>query len=480
MGTTQATSLVRELAHVEIEETVADAPSRFAAYSAVDDEINRAVCELVDAEILGGREYGLQVVAYLHGKCIVDVCAGCAAPGEAVTPQTRFMAYSVSKGVSATIISRALDANSDAQYLDPVCRHWPEFAAHGKESVTIAEALSHRAGLRASSLCPLRGLWRALCGDYRALMPSGIQWIASCKPTWSGTEYARYHPVSWSWVAGGIYEHIAQRREPGAMAPHIGEGAAALAKVLKVAESEIQLGEWRRGNAPIAPLVRPRTLAVSGADNSPRQPQQQHAPGWWESALNGIKSWLWFWLGCMECFLFVRIGNSQIFRAVCLPSSNGTYTARAIGAMYGALANDGKLADGPLVLSARCVLPGSHSRHCGTHSRARSRLARVQCDCSASSVGGGCDTRRAWEPREGAAHVRLCAVARWYSRGTALLPSTSRGQSWWRHRASSGHPRSRRHGRVQRVCRPELRARNRRPQECILAQGARGHPGLPA
>ena len=133
-------------------------------------------------------------------------------------------------------------------------------AAHGKESVTIAEALSHRAGLRASSLCPLRGLWRALCGDYRALMPSGIQWIASCKPTWSGTEYARYHPVSWSWVAGGIYEHVAQRREPGAMAPHIGEGAAALAKVLKVAESEIQLGEWRRGDAPIAPLVRPRPL----------------------------------------------------------------------------------------------------------------------------------------------------------------------------------------------------------------------------
>jgi hypothetical protein len=46
-------------------------------------------------------------------------------------------------------------------------------------------------------------------------------------------------------------------------------------------------------------------------------------------------------LGWIESFLFRTIGNSDVWRNVCLPSSNGFFTANALGRMYGALANSG-------------------------------------------------------------------------------------------------------------------------------------------
>ena len=52
------------------------------------------VAIIADAEIASGREAGLQIVAYYHGRKIVEVCAGCACPGYPVTPNTRFMSYS--------------------------------------------------------------------------------------------------------------------------------------------------------------------------------------------------------------------------------------------------------------------------------------------------------------------------------------------------------------------------------------------------
>ena len=161
-----------------------------------------------------GREYGLQIVAYMHGKLIVDVCAGRTAADAPVTPSTRFMAYSVTKGVCATIIARAIEASKGrVEYTDSISTHWPAFAASGKEHITIADALSHRAGLRACSLCPTLLFWLVLCGRFRECMAKGIEWIAACTPSWRHhPAYARYHPTSWSWIAGGLYAHVSEQQ----------------------------------------------------------------------------------------------------------------------------------------------------------------------------------------------------------------------------------------------------------------------------
>ena len=230
------------------------------------DELGANIRKIAKDEIASGRERGLQIVAYLHGRRIVDVCAGTAA-GSPVTPSTRFMAYSVTKGVAATVIARTIDA-SRADYANAVSEHWPSFAAEGKEQVTIADALSHRAGLRARSVFPVRFfriiLWERRFHDAMAV---GIDWIAACRPSWTPTTYARYHPTSWSWVAGGVYAHVSHQtdRRSGKMPlPHIREGVALLAQSLRVDVAEVQFGEAHAGSEA-APLVVPHAALLAEA-----------------------------------------------------------------------------------------------------------------------------------------------------------------------------------------------------------------------
>jgi len=300
-----------------------------------------------------------------------------------VTPSTRFMVYSVTKGLSAAVLAREIDESAGrVRYSDAVGKHWPEFAAHGKERVTIADALSHRAGLRACSLCPVWVLWLLLRGRFVECMTSGIDWIAKCTPSWrlaSGTGaapieggYARYHPTSWSWIAGGIYQHVARKatgRPRGVSPPpHIRDGAADLARQLGFDADELAIG--LDGSAPPpAPL---RRLGVAIAI--------QVVEAWWRR-LAVVSLWPSGWsprpllllllplvlplclalallhaaFAYAECAFGVAVGNSAWFGRICLPSSNGMVTARALGAVYGALANGGQLADGTRILSAEVV-----------------------------------------------------------------------------------------------------------------------------
>ncbi|MFE3988917.1 serine hydrolase domain-containing protein [Nocardia tengchongensis] len=102
------------------------------------------------ARVLAGRRgNGGALAVYEHGQPVVDVHAGSAdAHGTAWTADTGAMVYSASKGVSATVLARLADRGL-LDYNAPVAEYWPEFAAHGKGSITVTELLSHRAGLSA-------------------------------------------------------------------------------------------------------------------------------------------------------------------------------------------------------------------------------------------------------------------------------------------------------------------------------------------
>lgn len=67
---------------------------------------------------------------------------------ELATPETPFCIFSAAKAVTATLIHR-LDEEGLLHIADPVAEYLPEFARHGKEGITIAHVLSHRAGIPA-------------------------------------------------------------------------------------------------------------------------------------------------------------------------------------------------------------------------------------------------------------------------------------------------------------------------------------------
>src|SRR5439155_22533665 len=93
---------------------------------------------------------GVQVCAYKDGQVVVDTVAGQMGPDDTrpIQPDSLVLAFSVTKGVGAL----ALHILADRGLIDvdaPVTKYWPAFAPHGKERVTVAQALSHQAGLHA-------------------------------------------------------------------------------------------------------------------------------------------------------------------------------------------------------------------------------------------------------------------------------------------------------------------------------------------
>ena len=93
-------------------------------------------------------ERGLQVAAYYRGELVVDAWAGVAdsATGRPVDGDTLFTVFSCGKGITATVV-HLLAERGKLDYDDPVARHWPAFAVHGKANVTIRQVMSHTAGV---------------------------------------------------------------------------------------------------------------------------------------------------------------------------------------------------------------------------------------------------------------------------------------------------------------------------------------------
>lgn len=91
-----------------------------------------------------------------HGAVVLDRAIGHArgnGPGDSadaekvlVTPETPLCIFSASKGVTAALI-HLLDERGVLHVGDPVAEYLPGFARNGKEGITLAHVLSHRAGV---------------------------------------------------------------------------------------------------------------------------------------------------------------------------------------------------------------------------------------------------------------------------------------------------------------------------------------------
>lgn len=93
-------------------------------------------------------EVGLQVAVYQGDDLVVDVWAGIADPGSGapVRADTLFPTFSVIKAVTAVAL-HIQAARGLVDYDAPIARYWPEFAANGKDGMTVRHVLHHRSGL---------------------------------------------------------------------------------------------------------------------------------------------------------------------------------------------------------------------------------------------------------------------------------------------------------------------------------------------
>lgn len=93
-------------------------------------------------------EIGAAVAAYWRGEKVVDLWGGRRTP-ESDAPweeNTMVVVMSTTKGLSAMTLAVA-NARGWIDYDAPVAHYWPEFAQHGKSTITVRQLLGHEAGL---------------------------------------------------------------------------------------------------------------------------------------------------------------------------------------------------------------------------------------------------------------------------------------------------------------------------------------------
>lgn len=140
---------------------------------------------------------GAAVCVYHRGEKVADVWVGSRdAQGAPWREDTMAMSFSTTKGVMSTAVHLLADRGL-IDYDAPVADYWPEFAAAGKESVTVRHVLSHQAGLYR-----IRGLVDSpeQMGDWEHM----IHALENCTPAHKPGESSGYHAITYGWLTGEL------------------------------------------------------------------------------------------------------------------------------------------------------------------------------------------------------------------------------------------------------------------------------------
>ncbi|MFB6677380.1 serine hydrolase domain-containing protein [Streptomyces sp. NPDC056390] len=205
------------------------------------DERFGAVADVFARNFTEFPELGAAVTVFAEGRKVVDLWGGVAdeRTGRAWEQDTAVPVFSVAKGVvgvGAHLLAQEGRLDLDA----PVSRYWPEFAQHGKETVTTRMVLGHRAGVPA--------LDAVLSFDEIAGWTPVIHAIEEQKPLWEpGTAY-EYHGHVLGFLVGEVIRRVTGltpgayfRRavgDPLGLRAWIGLPADESARVARLAEAE--------------------------------------------------------------------------------------------------------------------------------------------------------------------------------------------------------------------------------------------------
>jgi len=139
----------------------------------------------------------MQVAVYQNGELVVDAVAGVADPstGRPVTPGTPFYNFSIVKGATSTV-AHILAERGLYGYDTRVVELWPEFGAHGKDTVTIRHVLNHSAGVPG---IPLDTTPEDLC-DWDKMCAA----IADAELWWEPGTTSGYHAYTFGYIIGEI------------------------------------------------------------------------------------------------------------------------------------------------------------------------------------------------------------------------------------------------------------------------------------
>jgi CubicO group peptidase (beta-lactamase class C family) len=159
--------------------------------------------DLITQLIDDGSEWGVQLVAYLDGECVVDLAMGVMddKTQKPVTKDTLFPVFSISKGFTATLMHR-LVARSELTYDTPICEVWPEFMQGGEEkkNILIKHVMGHVSGMHNM---PMGIGMKEFC-DWDAMCDA----IAKDKPVYAPEAGKDYHAITYGFLLGEVMRRV--------------------------------------------------------------------------------------------------------------------------------------------------------------------------------------------------------------------------------------------------------------------------------
>ena len=147
------------------------------------------------------EEHGAGVAVYHRGQCVVDLMGGWRDKDHTVPYGTDALqvVFSTTKGITSIAVAICVERGL-LDYNEKVATYWPEFADKGKGDVTLAQLLSHRAGLY------------TVDGDIT--LEEALDWdtvtarLAATAPRFPVDSTHGYHALTFGWLAGELVRRV--------------------------------------------------------------------------------------------------------------------------------------------------------------------------------------------------------------------------------------------------------------------------------
>lgn len=257
-------------------------------------------------------ELGCQIAIFRDGEPLVDICAGWSdrKRTKEVDQDTLFSVYSSGKAMASLVIAHLVE-QGHLDYDARVSAIWPEFAAHGKKDLTLAQLMSHQSGLTGITDETFQANdWI----DFDKV----ISVLEDQEPLFEPGSQSGYSPITFGFLAG----EMARRADP--------EGRR-LGLILREAlaepfEADVHIGLDPTDHDRVVQMVKPRKAADLGPITPPREaafmkpwwsPGKVSGEAWREAELAGsnCQATARGLATLMQAFVNGRIGEERVLSA---------------------------------------------------------------------------------------------------------------------------------------------------------------------
>jgi CubicO group peptidase (beta-lactamase class C family) len=242
-----------------------------------------AVREAFAALFENPQERGAALCIQVSGETVVDLWAGTADKdgAQAWHSDTILNLFSCTKTFTA-VTALQLVAEGKLALDIPVAHYWPEFAAAGKQSITLRQLLCHQAGLPAlRHMLPPEALY-----DWQQMTAA----LAAETPWWEPGTGHGYAAITYGWLVGellrradnrGPGESIAARvARPLGLDFHVGLADEEFHRVAHIARGKGNVGDEAAQRLLHVTMREPAAMATRAFTNPPSVLTSTNKPEW--------------------------------------------------------------------------------------------------------------------------------------------------------------------------------------------------------